>query len=61
MIPHSSRVDNGSDHRAGTIDHPIQNHAQVRLRVHHIVIPPLSAFRESLAINVVDICVVKDR
>ena len=31
--------DNVRDHRAGTSDHPFQKHAQVRLRVHHIVIP----------------------
>ena len=31
-------LDNVRDHRAGISDHPIQNHAQVRLRVHHIVI-----------------------
>ena len=30
--------DNVRDHRAGTIDRPLQKHAQVRLRVHHIVI-----------------------
>ena len=29
---------NVRDHRAGTSDHPFQKHAQVRLRVHHIVI-----------------------
>ena len=29
---------NVRDHRAGTIDQPLQKHAQVRLRVHHIVI-----------------------
>ena len=29
--------DNVRDHRAGTSDQPLQNHAQVRLRVHHIV------------------------
>ena len=37
--------DNGSDHRAGTIDHSFLNHAQVRLRVHHIVITRLQALR----------------
>ena len=31
-------LDNVRDHRAGTSDHPFQKHAQVRLRVHHIVI-----------------------
>ena len=31
--------DNVSDHRARTSDHPFQNHAQVGLRVHRIVIP----------------------
>ena len=36
--PHNVR-----DHRAGTSDHPLQKHAQVRLRVHHIVIQRLSA------------------
>ena len=30
--------DNGNDHRAGTIDLNIEKHAQVRLRVHRIVI-----------------------
>ena len=30
--------DNARDHRAGTSDHPLQKHTQVRLRVHHIVI-----------------------
>ena len=30
--------DNVRDHRAGTSDQPLQKHAQVRLRVHHIVI-----------------------
>ena len=37
--------DNVSDHRAGTartIDRPFQNHAQVGLRVHRIVIPRLA-------------------
>jgi hypothetical protein len=34
-----SRQHNGNDHRAGTIDLNIENHAQVRLRVHRIVIP----------------------
>ena len=29
--------DNVRDHRAGTSDQPFQKHAQVRLRVHHIV------------------------
>ena len=29
--------DNVRDHRAGTSDHLLQKHAQVRLRVHHIV------------------------
>ena len=39
-------LDNVRDHRAGTSDHPFQKHAQVRLRVHHIVIPRyLSLFR----------------
>jgi hypothetical protein len=33
---------NGDDHRAGTSDHPFQKHAQVRLRVHRIVIPRIS-------------------
>ena len=33
-----AKRDNGSDHRAGTNDHPFQKHAQARLRVHHIVI-----------------------
>ena len=37
--------DNGSDHRAGTSNHTISNHAQVRLRVHRIVILPDSRFR----------------
>jgi hypothetical protein len=32
------RSDNGSDHRAGTIDLIIEKHTQVRLRVHRIVI-----------------------
>ena len=32
------RRDNGGDHRAGTIDLSFKKHAQVRLRVHHIVI-----------------------
>ena len=36
--------DNVRDHRAGTSDHPFQNHAQVRLRVHHIVIRRCEAF-----------------
>ena len=31
-------ADNVRDHRAGSSDHPFQKHAQVRLRVHHIVI-----------------------
>ena len=31
-------LDNARDHRAGTSDHPLQKHAQVQLRVHHIVI-----------------------
>ena len=35
----SIEPDNVRDHRAGTSNHPFQNHAQVRLRVHHIVIP----------------------
>ena len=38
----SYEMDNGSDHRAGTIDRPLQKHAQVRLRVHHIVIRRLT-------------------
>ena len=36
---------NVSDHRvrtAGMSDHPLQKHTQVRLRVHHIVIPRFS-------------------
>ena len=33
------QADNVRDHRAGMSDHPLQKHAQVRLRVHHIVIP----------------------
>ena len=33
-----SQRDNGSDHRARTSDRPFQNHAQVGLRVHRIVI-----------------------
>ena len=36
-----SKPDNVRDHRAGTSDHPFQKRAQVRLRVHHIVIRPL--------------------
>ena len=32
------KPNNVRDHRAGTSDHPLQKHAQVRLRVHHIVI-----------------------
>ena len=31
------KSDNGRDHRGGTSDRPLQKHAQVRLRVHHIV------------------------
>ena len=34
----ASKSDNVRDHRAGTSDLPFQKHAQVRLRVHHIVI-----------------------
>ena len=34
-----TRADNGNDHRAGTSNLNIQKHAQVRLRVHRIVIP----------------------
>ncbi|MDE0934859.1 MAG: hypothetical protein OSA89_03025, partial [Mariniblastus sp.] len=34
--------DNVRDHQAGTVDHPFLYHAQVRLRVHHIVIPRIS-------------------
>ena len=36
--PHNVR-----DHRAGISDHPFQKHTQVRLRAHHIVMPPASA------------------
>ena len=32
-------ANNGNDHRAGTINLNIKNHAQVRIRVHLIVIP----------------------
>ena len=32
------KSDNVRDHRAGTIDLSFKKHAQVRLRVHHIVI-----------------------
>ena len=42
-------ADNVRDHRAGTSDHPFQKHAQVRLRVHHIVI---SRFRRSLSASI---------
>ena len=41
------RQHNVRDHRAGTIDHPFQKHAQVRLRVHHIVMPRYSAMQTS--------------
>ena len=45
IVKHSKiRVrDNGYDHRAGTINLNFKKHAQVRLRVHHIVIPRLVA------------------
>lgn len=38
---HPAAFQNGSssDHRARTSNHPFQEHAQILLRVHHIVIP----------------------
>jgi hypothetical protein len=45
-LDHPSRapeLDNGNDHRAGTIKRNIEKHTQVRLRVHRIVITRLSA------------------
>ena len=43
------RRDNVRDHRAGTSDHPLQKRTQIRLRVHHIVIPrlPLSSVKSN--------------
>ena len=43
--------DNVRDHRAGTSDHPLQNHAQVRLRVHHIVIPRVNGLYSVLILR----------
>ena len=50
MCAYHFRHDNVNDHRAGTSEHPFQKHAQVRLRVHHIVIfVRLLAFLDSPA------------
>ena len=47
-IAEKLKLDNGSDHRAGTIDLNIEKHMQVRLRVHRIVIA-FSAVRDDVA------------
>ncbi len=39
MVASNCCGDNGKDNRAGTIDLNMKKYAQVRLRVHHIVIP----------------------
>ncbi len=41
-------ADNVREHRARTNDHSIQNHAQVRLRVHRIVIQHLVVFNRGV-------------
>ena len=53
--------DNGSDHRAGTRDHPLQKHAQARLRVHHIVIQLIRFAPDNTSCCVNDIIIMQNK